>query len=63
MFWAVVAPKYFERMAMPSSIGLVLPTLMVLMLWLLPRLRAGVLSLPALCLVVVVLVPQAASRI
>lgn len=62
-YWQLIGPKFGERMAAPSSIGLVLPTVLVLLAWLLPRLRLPLLSPSALLLVAVVLLPQAMHRI
>jgi hypothetical protein len=62
-YWQLIGPKFGERMAAPGSIGLVLPTLLVLLAWLLPRLRLALLSPTALLLAIVVLLPQAMHRI
>lgn len=62
-YWQLIGPKFGERMAAPGSIGVVLPTLLVLLAWLLPRLRLASLSPTALLLAAVVLLPQAMHRI
>lgn len=62
-YWQLIGPKFGERMAAPGSIGLVLPTLLVLLAWLLPRLSLALLSPTALLLAAVVLLPQAMHRI
>lgn len=62
-YWQLIGTKFGERMAAPGSIGLVLPTLLVLLAWLLPRLRLALLSPTALLLALVVLLPQAMHRI
>lgn len=62
-YWQLIGPKFGERMAAPGSIGLVLPTVLVLLAWLLPRLRLQLLSPNALLLAAVVLLPQAMHRI
>ncbi len=57
--WALVSPKYAERMAQPSSFGLVLPTMIALLVGFAQRTRLPHLSVEAAAVAVVVLLPQA----
>ena len=56
--FSLMGPRLGENMAKPSSIGLVVPTMLSLLLFVLARARLAVLSLESVAVAVVVLVPQ-----